>query len=307
MPRIYEYDEYGTTEVLHTVERPSPPLDTGELRLQVKAVGLNPFDMKVRKGMVPLPDPQFPRTICSDLAGVVVEAAPDAVYYDGTPAAVGDEVLGWTEGSSLAEEAVLAATHVCRKPQDLSWESAGSLMTAALTADAALKVLNPGEGDTVLVSAAAGGVGLVYSQLALRAGARVIGTASESNHEFLRSLGVIPVTYGPGLAERVRALGTVTAVQDNFGRETIDAGLELGLPASRICSIVDHAAVAELGLASPGRYARSAATLSQLAELLASGELVLPIERAFGFDEVRAAFDLLESRHLRGKIVVTVP
>lgn len=304
MPKVYQYDEYGTSAVLHTVDVDAPAVGTGEVRLQVKAVGLNPFDMKIRSGMIPLPDPHFPRTICSDLSGLVTEVGDGAVYWDGSPVAVGDEVYGWSEGAALAEEAVVASTQLCTKPAELSWASAGSLMTAALTADAAFRVLSPGQGDTVLVSAAAGGVGLIYSQLAIRAGARVIGTASEANHEFLRSLGVIPVTYGPGLADRVRDIGTVTAVQDNFGRDTIDVGFELGLPASRICSIVDHAAVAELGLASPGRYTRSAETLATLGELVASGALVLPIEREFPFSEAREAFDLLESRHLRGKVVV---
>lgn len=306
MPKVYQYDEYGSSSVLHTVDVDAPALATGEVRLQVKAVGLNPFDMKVRSGMIPLPDPHFPRTICNDLSGVVTEVGGDAVYYYGTPIAVGDEVYGWSEGAALAEEAVVTAAQLCTKPAELSWARAGALMTATLTADAAFRVLSPGADDTVLVSAAAGGVGLIYSQLAIRAGARVIGTASQANHEFLRSLGVIPVTYGPGLADRVRQIGTITAVQDNFGRDTIDVGLELGVPASRICSIVDHAAVAELGLASPGRYARSAETLAALGALVASGDLVLPIEREFSFGDAREAFDLLESRHLRGKVVVVV-
>ena len=140
----------------------------------------------------------------------------------------------------------------------------------------------------------------------MAAGARVIGTASEANHAFLREIDVEPVTYGAGLADRLRALTPegIAFVQDNWGREFIDVALEIGVPANKVCTIVDHGATAELGLANPGRYERSAAKLGRLAQKVAAGEIVLPIERTFALNQYREAFELLEARHVRGKIVL---
>ena len=313
MPRAIQYTQFGGPEVLHLVEVPVAWPAPGEVRLRVKAVGLNPVDMKLRSGLIPLPDPDFPRGICSDMAGVVDAVGGQARYPDGSAIAVGDEVLGWSENRSLGEQLIVTAEQVTQKPPGLPWPVAGALMTAGLTADAALTTLGIHADDVVLVSAAAGGVGLIYSQLALRRGAHVIGTAGEANHAALTALGIIPVNYGPGLADRVRAairehgLGQLTAVQDNAGRETIDAGLELGLAPERICSIVDHQAVAQLGLASPGRYHRSAQKLGELARLCAAGGIQLPIRATFSLDETVEAFRLLETRHGRGKIVIAIP
>lgn len=306
MPHAVQFTKFGGPEVLHLVDVPDKHPSAGEVRLRVKAVGLNPFDSKRRSGLAPM-QVLFPAGSCSDLAGIVDEVGEGASYVDGTPVAVGDEVLGWSSDyHGLAEQAVVPASHVTLRPAALAWEQAGGLMTAGLTADAAITTLDIGAADTVLLSAAAGAVGQLYAQLAVQRGAAVIGTASVANHEFLRSLGAIPVAYGPGLADRVRTAAptAITAVQDNVGRETIDAGLELGVPANRICSIVDHTAVAELGLASPGRYERSAATLGRLAASVADGTLQLAIQRVFPVTEYREAFGLLETRHLRGKVVV---
>ncbi|GAB3616129.1 NADP-dependent oxidoreductase [Okibacterium endophyticum] len=306
--RAVRYNRFGGPDVLEIVTLPVPTPGDGEVLLAVRAAGLNPIDSKLRSGVVPQPDPVFPYGIGQDVAGRVVSAAPGARYSDGTEIAVGDDVLGWVERGSVAERVIAPAATLTLKPRELPWEVAGSLMTAGLTARAAIDVLDIGPGDTVLVSAAAGGVGLLYSQLAIAREATVIGTAGPRNHDFLRKIGVIPVEYGPGLVERVRALASdgVTAVQDNFGRETIDAGLALGLPPERIVSIVDHAAVAELGLSTPGRYERSAVTLGAIAALVAAGTLILPIEASFSLSEVRAAFELLEGRHLRGKVVISI-
>jgi NADPH:quinone reductase-like Zn-dependent oxidoreductase len=194
---------------------------------------------------------------------------------------------------------------LARKPAALSWDVAGALQTAALTAQASLEVLNIGDHDVVLVSAAAGGVGLVYAQLALHSGAAVIGTAGPANHYFLHSLGIIPVRYGPGLADRVRsaAPAPLTAVQDNHGREAVLAGLELGVPPERIVAIADHAAVVEMSLSAPGRYQRSAATLQRLAEVAASGRLQIPVP-TFPFEEASAAYERLEFGHGRGRVAI---
>ncbi|TQL48412.1 NADPH:quinone reductase-like Zn-dependent oxidoreductase [Homoserinimonas aerilata] len=307
MPQAVRYDEFGPRDVLYIAEEARTEPGTGEVSIAVQAVGLNPFDMKARMGVIPFADPGFPRGICSDFAGVVDAAGADARYFDGTAITIGDEVLGWGDGT-LREQLLVTAGHIVKKPEGVPWEVAGSLTTPGLTAQASIDTLDIGAGDTVLVSAAAGAVGILYSQLAIARGATVVGTASERNHELLRSLGVIPVTYGDGLVERVRAAAPdgVTAAQDNFGRETIDAALALGLPPQRICGIVDHAATAELGLASPGRYVRSPATLLRLAEACRSGDLMLPVQKVFGLDGLDAAFELLEGRHLSGKVVIAM-
>jgi NADPH:quinone reductase-like Zn-dependent oxidoreductase len=305
MTRALVYSEFGDRSVMSLTEVNRVVAEAGQVEVEVRAAGLNPFDVKLRSGIVPMPV-EFPRCVGSDFAGTVTAVTDGSSYADGTPISVGDDVMGWIETGSMRDQAAVSTLAVTPKPESLSWELAGALSVAAQTAQACIALMNPGVGDTVVVSAAAGAVGIVYCQLALAAGARVIGTASEANHEFLRSLGVEPLSYGPGLADRLREITPegITLAQDNWGRDFIDTALELGVPADRICTIVDHAATAELGLANPGRYERSSLTLGALAARFASGELVLPIERSFALSDFDAAFALLESRHLRGKVVV---
>lgn len=307
-PRAVLYDRVGDPSVLRiaVIEEAHP--GPGEVRVAVKVAGLNPIDMKLRSGRYPVTDGEFPKGTGQDFAGVVDEVGEGARYEDGTPALVGHEVLGWTERQEAArEQLVVPARHLARKPEALPWDVAGALQTAALTAQACLGLLDIGSGDVVLVSAAAGGVGSVYAQLAIEYGAIAIGTASSANLPYLRSLGIIAVPYGPGLVDRVQAVlpGPLTAVQDNHGREAVDAGLSLGLPPDRIVTIADHAATAELGLASPGRYARSASTLSRIAELAAVGRLSLPV-RLYPLSEAAAAYRHLEIGHGRGRIALSI-
>jgi RpiB/LacA/LacB family sugar-phosphate isomerase len=305
-PQAWLYREFGGPAVLTLEPTPEAHPGPGQVRVVVKAVGLNPIDVKLRSGLYPPGDETFPRGTAQDFAGIVDEVAPDASYADGRLCAVGDRVLGWTDSQgAAATHVVVPATNLARKPDALAWDIAGALQTAALTAQASLDVLGIAGHDVVLVSAAAGGVGLVYAQLAMATGAVVIGTAGESNQEFLSSLGIVPVTYGPDLAERVRRAhpASLTAVQDNHGREAVLAGLELGVPPERIVAISDHAAVTEFGLASPGRYHRSAITLQSIADAAAAGRLRLPVE-AFRFDQAAAAYQRLETGHGRGKVAL---
>ncbi len=299
------YHEPGGPEVLHLVEVPEAHPGPGQVRVAVRAVGLNPFDVKVRTGAIPM-QLDYPRGIGQDFAGVVDEVGEEASYDDGVAVRVGDEVLGWSAGPGAARTQLLVpASHLARKPPDLDWSVAGALQTSGLTAYACLERLAIGADDVVLVSAAAGGVGLVYTQLAAARGATVIATAGPSNQEFLRGLGAIPVTYGEGLAERVRdvAQGPVTAVQDNHGREAALAGLELGVPADRIVVIADHAAVDELGVSSPGRYERLSGNLARVAQAMVGRQL--PVRR-FPLADVVAAYAELESGHGRGKVVLEI-
>jgi NADPH:quinone reductase-like Zn-dependent oxidoreductase len=304
--RAVLYNNTGGPEQLYVAEIPSDDPGQGEVAVTVKAAGLNPYDAKARAGIAPVADVAFPRGVGSDFAGIVSALGPGVSYADGTPVTLGDEVLGWGPGT-LRERLIVPAVQLARKPAALSWTVAGSLSTPGQTAMACLNVLPVGRGDTVLVSAAAGAVGFIIGQLAVRAGARVIGTASDVNHERLSSVGVEPIEYGPGLEERVRAIAPdgITAVFENHGREAVDAALALGVPPSQVCAIVDHALTAELGLVTPGRYERRADVLQDLADRAAVGALMLPVQQEFPLDAVQDAFRLLEGRHLTGKVVIT--
>lgn len=253
MSRAALYAHIGGPEVLYVGEVPDPAPGSGQVIVRVRAAGLNPFDSKVRDGRITLPG-ESPNGTGSDFAGEVSAVGEQAFYWDGTPVAVGDPVLGWAGRATVRELLPADAVLLARKPASVPFEIAGSLATAGLTAWASLETLGIGAADTVLVSAAAGGVGQLYSQLAIGRGGTVIGTAGPANHDLLGSLGVRPVAYGDGLAARVAeaAGGPVTAVQDNHGRETVEAGLELGVPPERICTIVDYPAVQEFGILTRG-------------------------------------------------------
>jgi NADPH:quinone reductase-like Zn-dependent oxidoreductase len=308
MPRAVQYESFGPPNVLDVVDVPEIHPKAGQVRVAVKGAALNPFDFKVRSGLVPSIPAVFPRGIGSDFAGVVDELPEEgAVYFDGAPIALGDEVFGWGT-SAVREQLAVPSANLSRKPAGVSWVLAASLSVPVHAAHFSLETLPVGAGDTVLLSAAAGAVGIVYAQIAVARGAKVIGTASEGNFALLESLGVIPTIYGPGLVDRVRTLAPegITAVQDNFGRETVDAGLELGVPASRICSIVDEAGIAELGIIGPGQHARSAELMQRYVAMVADGHLVLPIQQVFPIGMVREAFELLEGRHVSGKIVIAL-
>ncbi|MHB1171341.1 MAG: NADP-dependent oxidoreductase [Lacisediminihabitans sp.] len=304
MSLAVRYTEYGGPEVLELVDVEEPHAGEGQLRVAVRAAGLNPFDFKVRRGPDYLPRHTLPSGQGAEFAGVV-----DGLGEGVSGVTVGDEVLGWTSFAAQAEYVVVPATHVAHKPRGLDWLTAGGIGLVGNTALRAIDSLSLGPQDTVLVSGAAGGVGLLSVQFARRAGATVIGTASEPHHEFLRSLGAIPVRYGPGLVERLRAVAGpgVTAVLDTVGKETIEAALELGAPPERINTIAYGEGADEYGIRTVGGGGKTPEELAELARLTASGELRLPIAASYPLVSVREAYEMLESRHLLGKIVLTVP
>lgn len=302
MSRAALHDIVGGPEVvaIRDVEDPSP--GAGQAAVRVHAAGLNPFDAKARSGFISLPTP-FPRRIGSDLAGTVEAVGPGAVYWDGTAVSVGDEVLGRAPGA-VAERVIAAAPELTRRPDALPVDVAGGLWVAGLTAVSCLVTVPVGNDDTVLVGGAAGGVGIIAAQLAVAAGARVIGTASQRNHDLLRSLGVEPVTYGVGLAERLAKLVPITVVVDCHGRDALDAGSALGVSTDRMVAIAAYAALDELGVRSAERDARTAQNLARLADRISSRELVLPVAVTYSLDDVVEAFAVLEAPHAAGKIVV---
>lgn len=302
MTRAALYDVTGGPDVLYIGEVSDPAPGPGEVVVRVRAAGLNPFDSKQRSGFVPSQAP-FPRRIGVDLAGTVEAVGDGAAYWDGSPVAVGDEVLGRGSGT-VAERVLASASDLTRRPSTLAVEVAGGLDVAGLTAVSCLATVPVGERDAVLVGGAAGGVGILTAQLAVAAGAHVIGTASPRNHDLLRSLGVEPVAYGEGLPDRVRALGSVTAVIDCHGRNALDAGVELDVPVDRMVAIAAYAALEELGVHNVERAARTAQNLAGLADRIAAGTLVLPVAATFALDEIAAAFGALEDSHGPGKIVI---
>jgi len=303
MPKAVRFEEYGGVGVLNVVEVPMPEPGPAQVLVRVKAAGINPGEAKIREGLLHSMWPAtFPSGQGSDLAGIVAQAGTEVTGF-----AEGDEVIGYTDDRASQAEYVLAeAAHLTAKPAGVPWLVAGSLFVAGVTAYAAVRAVALTAGDTVVVSGAAGGVGSIAVQLARRAGATVIGLASPANHEWLAGHGVIPVSYGDGVADRIRqAAAKVDAFIDTFGADYVELALDLGVEPSRIDTIVRFDAVQEHGVKAEGSAAgASAAVLAELAGLVAAGELEIPIVATFPLDQVRDAYRLLAQGHLRGKIAL---
>jgi len=297
-------DQYGGVDVLEVREVEDPVAGPGQVVVAVKAAGINPGEIGIREGRMHDRWPaSFPSGEGTDLAGVV-QAVGDGV----TAFAPGDEVLGWTEErASHAELVVVPAEQLTAKPASLPWEVAGSLFVVGMAAYASVDAVAPQAGETVVVSAAAGGVGSVAVQLARRTGATVIGLAGEHNHDWLRAHDIVPVTYGDGQADRIRdaAHGKIDAFIDTFGSGYVDLAIELGVAPQRINTISDYGAVERLGVNAQGTHAiATAPLLAEVAELVADGSIELPVARTFPLDQVRDAYDELAARHSHGKIVL---
>jgi NADPH:quinone reductase-like Zn-dependent oxidoreductase len=302
--KAVRFGEYGPVDVLKVADVPKPQPGRGQVLVRVKAASVNPGEAKVREGMMHERWPAtFPSGQGSDLAGIVEQVGPDV-----TGVAEGDEVIGWVDTrSSQVEYAVVEASHLVPKPASVPWEVAGALPVAGFTAWAAVRAVAPKPGETVVVSGAAGGVGSLAVQLAKREGATVIGLASEANHPWLESHGVIPVTYGGGVADRIREVApTVDAFIDTYGGDYIELAInELGIDPARIDTIVRFDAVEKYGVKAEGNaVGASAQTLKELAELVANGELEVPVATTYPLDRVREAYAELAKGHVRGKIVL---
>jgi NADPH:quinone reductase-like Zn-dependent oxidoreductase len=301
--KAVRFDEYGGVEVLKVVDVPQPTPAAGQVLVRVKAAGINPGEAKIREGLMHARWPAtFPSGEGSDLAGIVAETGPGVTGFS-----AGDEVIGYTDNrASQAEYVVVEEKNLTVKPAGVPWEAAGALFVAGVTAYAAVRAVALTGGDTVVVSGATGGVGSIAVQLARRAGATVIGLASEAHHEWLADHGVIPVAYGDGVADRIRqAAGKVDAFIDTFGADYVELALELGVEPSRIDTIVRFDAVAKYGVKAEGSAAgASASVLAQLAELIAAGQLGVPVAATFPLDRVQDAYRKLAQDHITGKIVL---
>ncbi len=305
MARAVRFDEYGGVDVLNVVDVEPPRPGPGQLLIRVKAAGINPGEAKIREGMMHARFPAtFPSGEGSDLAGVVEEVGEGVSGFS-----AGDEVLGYTHNrASHAEFVVAEPANLTRKPPNVPWEVAGSLYVVGVTAHAAVRAVDPGPPDTVVVAGAAGGVGSVAVQLARRAAARVIGLASEPNHRWLRDHGVAPVAYGDGVAQRIQeaARGTVDAFIDTVGGGYVELALELGVAPDRIETIIDFAAAQRYGTKMAGSTSpdNPARVLAELADLIDRGELEIPIAGVYPLEQVRDAFREIERGHTHGKIVL---
>lgn len=284
------------------VETPQP--DAGEALVEVRAAAINPGEASIRKGLA---HDRFPATFPSgegtDLAGVITAVGDGVEEF-----VAGDEVFGWSwQRSSHAEYVTVPVTQLVRKPAALDWQVAGSLNVAGATAWAAAEAVDPKPGETVVVSAAAGGVGSIAVQLMRIRGAEVLGIASEQNHPWLLGHGVTPVAYGDELEARVRAAAPdgVDAFIDTFGPEYVDLALALGVAPQRINTIIAFERAAQVGAQTQGSAAGSTQeTMTALAELAVTGRLEIPIAATYPLERVRDAFAELEQRHTRGKIVL---
>lgn len=301
-------DEYGDADVLQLREEQLPPPGPGQVRLAVRAAGVNPVDLKIRQGS--RGDGATPFRLGYEVAGVV-----DAVGPDLTTVAVGDEVIAFRIAGGYASAVTVPAADVVPKPASLPWSEAAGLLLAGATAVHALDVTGVDAGDVVLLHGAAGAVGQVVIQLAVLRGARVIGTASPHNHDLLRSLGALPIEYGDGLADRVRAAaaetGPVTAAIDAAGTdEALRVSLDL-VDRDRIATVVVTADNLASGIkalggapgADPGTALRDAAR-APLAELAGQGKVKVRVVREYPLAEVADAHRFVAEGHAAGKVVL---
>ncbi|WP_100524895.1 NADP-dependent oxidoreductase [Mycobacteroides abscessus] len=306
--RAVQLESFGGPEVLTLSRIPVPQASAGHIRVRVRAAGLNPMDWfmtsdadtAARFGL------RLPCGFGTDYAGVV-----DQVGDGVTDFAVGDRVFGGILSRAVADYVVIdtagtmaAGGQAHHTPDGVDDRTAATLAIAGATASAALAVVGPGPGDTLLVGGAGGGVGVFAVQLARIAGAKVIGTGSASSAQALRALGAEPVSYGDGLVEQVRALAPagVTAAIDLHGTETVQAARELGVPDERITTIAAQVD----GITAANGANATAGALDGIANLVASGQLRVPIAASFPMEQIRAAVELQAGRHVHGKVVIDI-
>jgi NADPH:quinone reductase-like Zn-dependent oxidoreductase len=296
--RAIVIDRFGGPEELHAAQLPDPEPGPGQVRVRVEAVGVNAFDAKLRTGAMASPDTPMPLLLGIEAAGIV-DRLGDGV----ADVAEGERVVGFTEGGAYAELALLSTFAVV--PEGLDPSVAVSVPVAGEAAQRVLRLLDVRPGETLLVHGASGAVGEMVTQLALAAGASVIGTASPANQERVASLGATPTAYGDGWLDRVRALapGGVDAVLDTTGRGVLDDSVELLGGSERLVTIADGAAFTK-GITFSSQAERSAAALADLLARRAAGELTTTIGRVLPLDEAAVAQDLSARGRAGGKLVL---
>jgi len=299
--RAIQFESFGGPEVLASVEVAEPHAAANQIRVAVKAVGVNPVDWKFRQGMM---GGDLPKGTGLEVAGVVDEIG-DGV----TDVKVGDEVFGSVEGGNGAADFALLE-HYAPIPPSLDFVGAAGLTVAVETAARTLDLLDVGAGQTVLVNGAAGAVGISTVQLARERGAKVIGTASAANHDYLRSFGAEPTTYGDGLVERVRELAPdgVDRAIDDAGGGALPALVALAGGPEHVVTIADYQGAQETGVAMTGGpdSKRAWYALREVGDLIEAGRFSLPLAQTFPLEEIAEAHRLSEGGHVRGKLVLLV-
>ena len=300
--KAVQFTEYGEPDVLRVTEAPEPHAGAGQIRVAVRAIGVNPWDWKVRSGAMRQFMPvSFPSIPGSEVSGVVDEIGDGVTGFS-----VGDEVFGFATGGAYAEYTVMDQHHFAQKPPALPWPEAAALPVAAETSLRALDSLGVTEGQTVLVNGAAGGVGLAAVQFAKLRGASVIGTASEPNHDYLRSLGVTPVSYGTGLVERVREIAPagLHLALDVAGRGGLRDLIELTHGTDKVITIADPDA-AKYGVRfTAGRSKNPFPALDQVARLVEQDSFTLPVAETFPLERAADAHRISQAGHIRGKLIL---
>ncbi len=313
MARTVIARQYGGIADLEVVDLPTPPLEPGQVRLEVRAAAINPADLKRLRGEFGRNEKSLPLRLGSEVSGVVTEVSADAIGPAG-PIAVGDEVVGYRVSGGFAAELVAHTDAILPKPSSLGWSEAAGLLVGAVTAFHLVEVAGVGEGDRVIVHGASGSVGCAAVQLARLRGAEVIGTVRAGREDALRAFGAVPVLYGPGLEGRLRTLlpdGADAALDTVGSDEALDTSVALVRDRGRVVTVAGFARAAELGIrllgngpgADPGTELRSNARMPML-KLAADGLLVGPPVIEFPLDRLQDAMTLVAGGHAGGKVVL---
>ncbi len=303
MPKAVKFEHYGGIEVLQVVDVAQPVPGPEQVLVNVRAAGINPGEASIRKGLFAERWPAtFPSGQGSNLTGIGVAVGSRVEGF-----AVGDEVLGFTNNrASQAEFVVVEASNVTHRLRNVSWEAAGALFVAGTTAYAAIRAVSLQRRDTLAVSGAARGVGSIVLQLAVRAGTKVIALAGPTHHQWLSDYGVIPLDYGEGVEERIRAVtdGRLDGIH-TFGADYVELALKLGVQPERINTIINIDAVTKYGGKAEGNtQAANATVLADLTRFIDQGALEIPIARVYPLAAGQEAYRELEQRHTPGKIVL---
>jgi NADPH:quinone reductase-like Zn-dependent oxidoreductase len=298
MMKAARFSQFGGPEVLEIVELPDPHPGPGQVRIAMRAAGVNPSDWKKRKGLM---DQELPQTMGHEAAGAVDELGEGVADV-----AIGDRVFGFS-AQEMAQAELVVLSYYAPIPPSLDFAEAAALPSAIETAARALDQLGVASGSTLLINGASGSVGSAAVQLAVVRGARVIGTASPANHDYLRSLGAEPVAYGEGLVERVRALapGGVDLALDVAGSGVLPELIELAGGPEHVITVADFAGAREHGVRfSRGDEGRAIYMLAEIGELIQSGRFSLPVAQTFPLTEVAEAHRVSEKGRVRGKLIL---
>lgn len=296
-----QFDRFGGPEVLELVDLPDPEPAAGQIRVKVRAAGVNPIDWKVRTGAM---GGDLPKRTGQEVAGIV-----DQLGEGVTDVSVGDEVVGGAAGGGGAAQLALLEDYA-PIPPSLDFVGAAALPVAVETATRTLDALGVSDGQTLLINGASGSVGIAAVQLARARGARVIGTASADNQDYLRSFGARPTTYGEGLVERVRELapGGVDRALDATGGGVLPALVELTGGPDRVVTIADYQGAEQTGVAFSGGMGSERAwnALRDVSALIEAGRFTIPVAQTFPLAHIGEAHRISETGHPRGKLVLTV-